>query len=436
MSLRARAIGALLILAAALWPGCAALAMDGRIVDASTGAPIAGAYAVSGGEFAPTDASGAFHLSGGGERLFVRAPGYRAASVTAADLDRSGGIAKLTAFAPRALYLTVYGVGSKTLRDGAMALIRRGAVNALVIDLKGDRGLVPYPSAEAQAVNPRARQVTTIRDLAAFAREMHAQGVYLVARIVVFKDDTLAASRPELAVRRGDGAVFHDREGLAWTDPFRPEVRAYNIALAVEAAQAGFDEIQFDYLRFPDSSARLRLAQPSNMKSRSAAIAELLASARQQLAPYNVYLAADIFGYVCWNRDDTGIGQQLDTVAPHVDYLSPMLYPSGFQFGIPGVRDPVANAYAVVRQSLAEAQTRLKVSPKRFRPWLQAFRDYAFDRRQFGAGEVAEQIRAADDFGSDGWMLWNAGNVYSAAGLADTGPARAAVSSASPRSCS
>jgi len=101
----------------------------------------------------------------------------------------------------------------------------------------------------------------------------------------------------------------------------------------------------------------------------------------------------------------------------HVDYLSPMLYPSGFQFGIPGVRNPVANSYAVVRQSLGEAQARLKVSPKRFRPWLQAFRDYAFDRRLFDAHEVAEQIRAAADFGSDGWMLWNPHNTYSGAGL-------------------
>jgi hypothetical protein len=164
------------------------------------------------------------------------------------------------------------------------------------------------------------------------------------------------------------------------------------------------------------------------MKTRTAAIAGFLADARRQLAPYNVYLAADIFGYVCWNRDDTGIGQQLDAIAPNVDYLSPMLYPSGFQFGIPGIRNPVANSYAIVRQSLAEAQARLNISPRRFRPWLQAFRDYAFDRRRFDAGEVAEQIRAAEDFGSDGWMLWNAGNIYSHAGLA----ARAAASRAGP----
>jgi hypothetical protein len=395
-----------------------ALAMDGKILDAANGSAVQEAYITFAGGQVQADRSGAFHVDGAAQTFFARAPGYRAATITTADLTKSAGVIKLTPYTPKALYLTVYGVGSKGLRDGAMTLVRNGAANALVVDLKGDRGIVPYPSAEAHAVNPSARKLTTIPDLAAFVSKMHAQNVYLIARFVTFKDDTLAVTRPELAVKRSDGSLFRDREGLAWTDPFQAEVRAYNIALAVEAAQAGFDEVQFDYLRFPDSSARLRLAQPSNMRTRTTAIAGFLAEARRQLAPYNVYLGADIFGYVCWNEGDTGIGQSLDAIAPNVDYLSPMLYPSGFQFGLPGFRNPVANSYAIVRQSLAKAQTRLKVSPKRFRPWLQAFRDYAFDRRQFGAVEVARQTQAADDFGSDGWMLWNASNIYSGAGLA------------------
>jgi hypothetical protein len=434
MSIRARFIAGLAALAAGLGGAGSALALDGRIVDAASGGPVQDAYVAFANGQAQADKLGAFHLAGAGETVFVRAPGYRAATVTPADLARSAGVVKLTPFTPKALYLTVYGVGSKNLREGAMALIRNGSANALVIDLKGDRGIVPYPSAEAQAVNPGARKVTTIPDLAAFASKMHAQGVYLIARIVTFKDNPLAAARPDLAVKRSDGGLFRDREGLAWTDPFQADVRAYNIALAVEAARAGFDEIQFDYLRFPDASARLRLAQPSNIRTRTAAIAGFLADARRQLAPYNVYLAADIFGYVCWNEGDTGIGQALDAIAPNVDYLSPMLYPSGFQFGIPGVRNPVANSYAIVRQSLAQAQARLKIPPKHFRPWLQAFRDYAFDRRPFDAGEVGEQIRAAADFGSDGWMLWNAGNVYSDTGLAAAAPTPHADHPVSPSS--
>jgi hypothetical protein len=434
MNVRTRFLGGLAALAAVLACAGSALALDGRIVDAASGAPIPDAYAAFAGGMAPADKSGAFHLAAAADRVFARAPGYRAASVTAADLARSGGVIKLTPFTPKALYLTVYGVGSRNLREGAMALIHNGSANALVIDLKGDRGIVPYPSREAQAVNPGARKLTTIPDLPAFVSGMHAQGVYLIARIVTFKDDTLATTRPDLAVKRNTGKPFRDREGLAWTDPFQGDVRAYNIALAAEAASAGFDEVQFDYLRFPDSSARLRLAEPSTMKTRTAAIAGFLADARRQLGPYNIYLGADIFGYVCWNQGDTGIGQALEAVAPNVDYISPMLYPSGFQFGIPGVRNPVANAYAIVRQSLAEAQTRLKVPPRHFRPWLQAFRDYAFDRRHFDAHEVAEQIRATEDFGSDGWMLWNASNVYSGDGLVTHAPGARADLSAPPSS--
>jgi hypothetical protein len=434
----ARLICAAAILAACVRGGASqAAALDGVVVDSATGAAIPDASVVFAGRESRTNPSGAFHVDGSDDRVLARAAGYRATGLSVADLSKSAGLLKLTPFTPRALYLTVYGVGSKTLKGGALALIRSGVVNALVIDLKGDRGIVPYPSAVPLTASPGARRVTTIPDLAGLVRSLHASGVYLIARIVVFKDDPLATARPDLAIKRADGRLFRDREGLAWTDPFRPEVQAYNVDLAVEAATAGFDEIQFDYLRFPDSSAQLRLAQPSNAATRVQAIAGFLAEARRRLMPYNVFLTADVFGYVCWNQNDTGIGQRLEDVAPNVDYLSPMLYPSGFKFGIPGVKNPVANAYAIVRDSLAQARGRLKVSPKRFRPWLQAFRDYAFDRRLFAASEVADQIRAASDFGSDGWMLWNAGNTYSGLGLTAPPPRHAALArSPSPSSAS
>lgn len=395
-----------------------AAALDLRVLDGKTGGAVADASVVAGGQEARTDRTGAARVDGSPTRLFVRAPGYRAATLEGPQVAQAGGTVRLTPFAPRALYLSVYGIGSKTLRQGALDLIADGKANALVIDLKGDRGIVPYRSAVALTASPGARAVTTIGDLKGLADSLHAQGVYLIARIVVFKDDPLATAHPELAVKRADGALFRDKEGLAWGDPFRPEVQAYDIDLAVEAAQAGFDEIQFDYLRFPDSSQRLSLAKPSTVASRTQAIAGFLAEARRRLRPYNVYLAADIFGYVCWNRDDTGIGQRLEDLAPNVDYLSPMLYPSGFRWGIPGVANPVSNPYTIVRESLVQGRLRLHTDPRRFRPWLQAFRDYAFDRRVFDADEVAAQIRGAADAGANGWMLWNARNAYGAAALA------------------
>jgi len=147
------------------------------------------------------------------------------------------------------------------------------------------------------------------------------------------------------------------------------------------------------------------------------AVSEFLAEARKKLTPYNVFLAADIFGYVCWNLDDTGIGQRIEELAPLLDYISPMLYPSGFHYGIPDYRNPVMHPYEIVYLSLNRAKTRAGLSPIRFRPWLQAFTDYAFDRRPFGGKEIRTQINAAETFASDGWMLWNPHNVYNENGL-------------------
>ncbi len=395
-----------------------AQALDGVLRDSVSGAAIADATIVLGNQRTTTDASGHFVIDAKAEKIFARAPGYRAGTFDRGKVPTSDAVLRLTPFSPKALYLTVYGIGSKKLREGALALVDAGAVNALVIDVKGDRGLIPYPSALPLAKADGARKMTTIPDLAGLVKSLHEKGIYAIARIVTFKDQPLATARPDLAVKFASGGLYRDREGLAWTDPFQPAVRAYNIGVAIEAARAGFDEVQFDYVRFPDSPSRLHFAGPANERGRLDAIAGFLAEARRDLTPYNVYLAVDIFGYVCWNLDDTGIGQRLEEIAPHVDYLSPMLYPSGFQFGIPGYRNPVAHSYEIVRRSLDQAQERLKISPKRFRPWLQAFRDYAFDRRLFDAKEVAAQIRAAKDFGSDGWMLWNPHNVYGGTGLA------------------
>ena len=405
-------------------------AEQGRIVDAATGLGIGGATVTIAQQIVLADPSGMFHASDSPAAVQARAPGYRAASLTAAAFSQNGDVLRLTPFRPKALYLSFYGVGSEAIRGAALKVMHEAGLNALVIDVKGDRGLIAYRSGIKLAQQVGAQRVITIPDLPALLQSLRQQGLYLIARIVTFKDDPMATARPDLAVRLQNGQLFRDREGLAWTDPALTEVAQYNIDVGVEAARAGFDEIQFDYLRFPDAPHGVGFARPTTQVDRLQAIAGFLAEARRQLAPFNVYLAADIFGYVCWNLTDTGIGQRLEDIMPLVDYLSPMLYPSGFQFGIPGYRDPVAHPYEIVRQSLKRARARLGVAPIRFRPWLQAFKDYAFDRRTFAAGDVALQTRAASDFGSDGWMLWNPRNAYGNVALAEA--EQAAIPAAFP----
>ena len=390
--------------------------LEGRVIDAVTGNGIADATVSAGTTSTHASAAGQFAIEAGGSTVMARAPGYRALTVEMANRGQPALI-RLTPFVPKALYLSFYGIGYKPIRDAALKTIREDhGLNALVIDIKGDRGLIAFKTEGVLAHAVGADRITTIPDLPGLLKELHQAGIYAIARIVVFKDDPLAAARPDLAVKTAAGALFRDREGLAWTDPFRQEVWDYNLDLAVEAARAGFDEIQFDYLRFPDQS-NVRFSEQSTMASRIGAITGFLTEARQRLIPYNVFLAVDIFGYVCWNLDDTQIGQYIEDIVPLADYISPMLYPSGFEFGIPGYGDPMQHPYEIVRLSLDRARARTGVSPLRFRPWLQAFKDYAFDRRIFDQDDVNAQITGAESFGADGWMLWNPQNIYTGLGF-------------------
>jgi hypothetical protein len=389
----------------------------GTVVDAVTGHPIVEALVTLKDRVVQTDAQGRFQIDGKGDLLGIRAYGYGRAWIdTSALQDEPPVRVKLSSIKPKALYLSFFGIGSRALREPALHLMKSSELNAVVIDVKGDRGLIAYKSAIPLATQVGAQKIITIKDLEALVRSLHNQGIYAIARIVVFKDNPLAQARADLAVWTRNGKLWRDREQLAWADPFKREVWEYNIEVAVEAAQAGFDEIQFDYVRFPDARG-LVLSMPNTEENRVRAINGFLREARTRLAPYNIFLTADVFGYVCWNLDDTDIGQRLEELMLHLDYLSPMLYPSGFKYGIPGYRNPVAYPYEIVHLSLKRAWERTTLPPIRFRPWLQAFRDYAFDRRAFTGKEIRAQIKAAEDFGSDGWMLWNPRNRYSDAGL-------------------
>jgi len=410
-----------------------------EIIDTVNGTSIRDAIVTIGRRVLAPDQDGGYIIPQDTTSIMVRAPGYKAATFSVANAVQHKGKLPLIPITVKALYLTEYGIASKSLRDPVFEIIRHGNANALVINIKSDRGLIPYPSQIPLATAIGARKLTTIRSLQDLVKTGHDEGIYMIARIVTFKDDPLATSKPNLAVHTASGALFKDREHLSWTDPFQEEVRAYNIAVAVEAAKAGFDEVQFDYVRFPDCATKLVLSCPVDETSRVKALSTFLNEARDALAPYNVFESVDIFGYVSWNTNDTGIGQQLEDITKIVDYVCPMLYPSGFKYGIPGHRNPLAtdaDIYDTIKLTLDESLRRTKANPKKFRPWLQAFRDYAFNRREFGANEVATQIRATTDAGASGWSLWNARNQYGGTGLAPTKNPRGNPAGAEPTAAS
>ncbi len=336
--------------------------------------------------------------------------------ISGAALKNSQGDVALTPLRVKGLYVSFYGIGSKLVREPVLALAASRKLNTLVIDVKGDRGMIPYRSDVPLASQIGANKIITVRDAHALIEDLHSRGLYLIARIVTFKDNPLAEAHPELAIRNPQGTLWRDKEGLAWVDASKKEAWNYPIDIAVEAAKNGFDEIQFDYVRFPDAVG-VAYSVPNTAENRVNSLIGFFTEARRRLSAYPVFIAADIFGYTAWNLNDTGIGQQIEKIGPLLDYICPMLYPSGFRFGIPGFRSPTENPYETVRLSLERAIARTKLPSNRFRPWLQAFRDYAFDKRVFGATEIGSQIKAADDAGAGGWMLWNPRNVYSADSL-------------------
>ena len=383
----------------------------GRVID-QDGQGLKGALVVAGSERVLTDEDGDYLIEGEFDSLKVKRPGYLARQVDIVDAETI----EMEAFTPKALYLSFYGAGHKGLRGRALDLIERTELNAVVIDVKGDRGGLSYPSNILQAHDVGAQEIITLPNIKELLADLKSRGIYTIGRIVVFKDNLLAEACPQYAVTDRGGKPWKDREKLGWVDPHIPEVINYNLAIVEEAAALGFDEIQFDYVRFPDT-ARLQFSKANNFENRVGAINGLLRQAKQVLDGYGTYLSADVFGYVCWNENDTWIGQHLETLLPLVDYMAPMLYPSGFSHGLPDYPSPMESPYEIIYLSLEEALHRTGAETVRFRPWLQAFRDYAFDRRHFKAREVSAQIEAAHDFGSNGYMLWNASNRYSDAGI-------------------
>ena len=338
----------------------------------------------------------------------------------AASSHVAGQPAALTTSDPRhrpvkAVYLSYYGVGDRTIRGRVLEMLDHTELNAVVIDVKGDRGFIPYESDVALAREAGAMGPVRVREFDDVLARLKAKGIYTIARIVVFKDNVLARHRRHWAITdTRTGALWLDAERLAWLDPFEEEAWAYAIAVGAEAARKGFDEIQFDYLRFPTDGklSAARYSKPNTQDNRLRAITAFLTHARAPLSPIGAFLAVDLFGYIAFNRDDTGVGQRLEELAPLVDFLCPMAYPSAYHLGIPGHRNPVAHPYAVVSETIRRARERSAPTRAQVRPWIQDFRDYAFDRRSFGVSEVRAQMTAALDAGAMGWMLWNPQNRY------------------------
>jgi hypothetical protein len=303
------------------------------------------------------------------------------------------------------------------MRD-LIAIADSTEVNAFVIDVKESDTYLTYDSTGiALAREIGADQRPGSKWLPALLDTLRAHRIYPIARIVVFKDRMLAEKKPELAIRSAPGGVWKDDEGKPWVNPYDRRVWDYNVAIAREALDMGFQEVQWDYVRFPDvtDAVRRTMVFPgSNGKSRQDNIRDFINYSRQQLARYHAPVSADIFGVMTNVEDDMGIGQLWEEVIQAADNVHPMVYPSHYYADYYGFRLPDAHPYEVVRIALEDGVLRQRWVARQGRrtaeiaPWLQAFTaDYLHDGVTYTAGSVRNQIQATYDAGLKGWILWN-----------------------------
>jgi len=400
--------------------------VDGLLLNAADNSPVARATISVGDLSTTSDADGRFSLSGvpAQPQLEITANGYERTVIPVG--DQVDITARLKPRELRGGYLTFYGVADAGIRQNMVKMLDSGDLNAVVVDVKGDLGYLTYRSDVPLADQIGANQLTPYPELASFVQELKGRGVYTIARIVIFKDDVLARNGAkaglDVAVKdNATGGVWTDLERLAWVDPFREEVWAYNTALAEEAIRRGFDEVQFDYVRFPTDPGtgtqlnRARFSKIPDGANRPEAITTFISRAHEVVNGAGGALSADVFGYVCWREDDMGIGQHLESLAPHLDYISPMVYPSTFN-GLPTqpsyVNSP-AFPYEIVYYSIQRARERAAGSGVSIRPWLQYFDDYPWATgRRYGPPELAAQVRAMQQLNIPGFIWWDPTNLY------------------------
>jgi len=383
-------------------------AFSGTIVDAKSGKPVKNAMISDTTQIVRSDTNGSFTIDNSKDTLHIKAYGYRALAI---DSNAGKSIFELRPLKVKAFYVNFYAANpdSKAFKK-IFRQLGSTEMNAVVVDIKNVKGNLTYKTNFKEANKIGASKSRSIKDISSFISQLHSKDIYTIARIAVFKDTRQAKHFPDRAVKTPGGHIWWDKHHTAWIDPFSKKGQDYTLAIAEDAAKAGFDEINFDYIRFPAHKG-LRYKKANTEKNRIAAIQGFLKLAQERLFPYNTYISVDIFGYVAWNNDDTQIGQTVPSLAKYSDYVCPMLYPSGFHRGTLGYSDPTKHPYTIVKASTKKAHNK-GLEYIRIRPWLQSFRDYAYSHVNYTEYQIARQIQAANDTGTDGWFLWNPSSRY------------------------
>jgi hypothetical protein len=313
----------------------------------------------------------------------------------------SASIAKMNKDRFYALYIPPHKITQRTM-DEVIHYASLTPVNAVVLHLKTPKGKLMWSSENALAI--RLGVGTKRSHLAALVGRLKSNNIHTIAKLDVFADHQLAATLPDFSIlEKASDLLWSDANGLHWSNPTDTRVWDYNIALAKELAHIGFDEIQFDYVRFPSDGDLSQIHYPNALPgfSKSDCIASFLEKAHTELKPLGVTLSADIFGLTAWKATDFGVGQVLEKMAPHLDVICPMFYPSHFPPGFLGKQSPGEFPEMIMEASMRSMMDRTE---KPIRPWVQGF---WYEPQQINA-----QINGIEKAMGGSWSIWSPTGRY------------------------
>tara|TARA_B110000008_G_scaffold194177_1_gene192715 strand:- start:2890 stop:4176 length:1287 start_codon:yes stop_codon:yes gene_type:complete len=301
----------------------------------------------------------------------------------------------------RGIYLNGYLFNNPSKRESIEKILTNTDVNTLVIDVKTDNGHILFDTEIDEVIYLNNERVKFTKNDLQELREI--KDIYLVGRLVVFQDPLFAKVFPNEAVFDSRLNKPYSQNGQFFLDPSSKKAQDYIINIAIESCRLGFDEIQYDYIRYPDSSSKfMQFDTKNDFENRVDNINSFLSKSRQLLHNEGCLLSADTFGYILTNKQDGGIGQNLETIIENVDFISPMVYPSHYTNGSFGYQNPNEHPYEVITAALTDALDR-GVDKDKIRPFLQGF--------WHSNEDIRNNIKAASDLEMD-WLIWNILSVY------------------------
>ncbi len=314
----------------------------------------------------------------------------------------------------KGLYVTAYSAGNKAKMDSLIKLIDETELNAVVIDIKDYSGKVLYNSQHPLVVEKKLKR-DQLGNVRALLKKLHEHNIYTIARQTVFQDPLLAEAKPTFAIKSKSGGLWRDHKGLAWVDPTRVEVWQYNVEIAKEAINLGFDEINFDYVRFPSDGDMSSVVYTTKNKTKYQVMADFYKYLSDSLKDEPAWISIDMFGLVMESKgtNDMSIGQRLVDAVDQVDYICPMMYPSHYPSGYIGLDNPAEYPAKVFANGLKKGLPAFKDKRAEVRPWIQAFNIGAV----YDGTKIRAQIDTIEKYTNAGWLMWNAANRYSSAGL-------------------